>query len=167
MCGLAGMLCSGGLDRDAGEQLRRMTDRLRHRGPDDEGWWLDAEAGIALGSRRLAIIDLSPLGHQPMCSADGRFVHRLQRRDLQLRRPAAGARGGRPAASAGTPTPRCCSRRSRAGAWCRRSQRCAGMFAFALWDRAGAGAAPGARPAGREAAVLRADGRRRCCSARS
>ena len=62
MCGLAGIYAPGGLDRDAGEQLRRMTDTLRHRGPDDEGWWVDAEAGIALGFRRLAIIDLSPAG---------------------------------------------------------------------------------------------------------
>src|SRR5687767_8516733 len=74
MCGLAGIYAPGGLDPKAGEHLRRMTDRIRHRGPDDEGAWVDHEAGIALGARRLAIIDLSPLGHQPMCSANSRYV---------------------------------------------------------------------------------------------
>ena len=156
MCGLAGIYAPGGLDRDAGEQLRRMTDRLRHRGPDDEGWWLDAEAGIGLGARRLAIIDLSPAG-PPADVLGGRALRdRLQRRDLQLRRPAAASSRPRGRASAAIRTPRCCSRRSRGGAWRRRSARCAGMFAFALWDRARADAAPGARPAGREAALLRA-----------
>ena len=53
--------------------LRRMTDAIVTRGPDDEGAWTDADAGIALGHRRLSILDLSPLGHQPMASADGRY----------------------------------------------------------------------------------------------
>src|SRR5262245_23720253 len=51
-----------------------MTNSLAHRGPDDEGAWVDPIAGVALGNRRLAIIDLSPEGHQPMRSASGRYV---------------------------------------------------------------------------------------------
>jgi len=54
-------------------RLGRMTDTLVHRGPDDQGAWVDAQAGIALGHRRLSIIDLSPAGHQPMWSHDRRF----------------------------------------------------------------------------------------------
>ena len=51
-----------------------MADTLTHRGPDDSGAWVDPNAGIALGFRRLAILDLSPTGHQPMHSADSRYV---------------------------------------------------------------------------------------------
>ena len=51
-----------------------MADQLVHRGPDDSGVWVDAEAGVALGFRRLAIVDLSPAGHQPMISSSGRYV---------------------------------------------------------------------------------------------
>jgi asparagine synthase (glutamine-hydrolysing) len=51
-----------------------MTQAVRHRGPDDEGRWLDPAAGLALGHRRLAIMDVSPEGHQPMVSRDERFV---------------------------------------------------------------------------------------------
>jgi len=51
-----------------------MTDAILLRGPDDSGAWVDADSGIALGHRRLSILDLSPLGHQPMISADGRYV---------------------------------------------------------------------------------------------
>jgi len=56
------------------QQARRMGDAMVHRGPDDSGVWADASAGIALSHRRLSILDLSPLGHQPMTSADGRYV---------------------------------------------------------------------------------------------
>jgi asparagine synthase (glutamine-hydrolysing) len=76
MCGIAGIFDRGA--RFSGEALQRhvrtMTERLARRGPDGSGIWLDAEAGIALGHRRLAIIDLSPTGAQPMASSDGRFV---------------------------------------------------------------------------------------------
>ena len=51
-----------------------MTAAIDYRGPDGDGHWSDAEVGVALGHRRLAIIDLSPTGHQPMASADGRVV---------------------------------------------------------------------------------------------
>ena len=76
MCGLTGFIDRGGqADRGAlAERISEMTDRLVHRGPDDVGTWTDPEAGVALGFRRLSIIDLSPAGHQPMVSADGRYV---------------------------------------------------------------------------------------------
>lgn len=54
--------------------IQNMSDTLIHRGPDDAGIWVDIEAGIALGHRRLSIVDLSPLGHQPMMSANGRYI---------------------------------------------------------------------------------------------
>jgi len=71
MCGIAGMLSYGRVDAAF---VARMTRMLRHRGPDDEGLWTDADAGISLGHRRLALIDLSANGHQPMLSRGGRYV---------------------------------------------------------------------------------------------
>jgi asparagine synthase (glutamine-hydrolysing) len=73
MCGIAGFLgqpASG----TPGETVKRMTDAIAHRGPDADGAWCDPEAGIALGHRRLSIIDLSPLGAQPMAASSGRYV---------------------------------------------------------------------------------------------
>jgi len=75
MCGITGFFNPQGFNLAKGKTaLQQMRDRLAHRGPDDAGAWLDAGAGIALGHRRLSIIDLSPAGHQPMVSASGRYV---------------------------------------------------------------------------------------------
>src|SRR6476646_1772627 len=72
MCGITGIWRKQ--RGDVAATAARMTGRLVHRGPDDAGVWTDPAAGIALGFRRLSIIDLSPAGHQPMASASGRFV---------------------------------------------------------------------------------------------
>lgn len=76
MCGFSGFIdfgaCLAAVEVTA--VLGRMRDSLAHRGPDDSGEWIDVDAGIALGFRRLAIIDLSAQGHQPMQSAGGRYV---------------------------------------------------------------------------------------------
>lgn len=76
MCGIAGFFGPPGARpiEEMRSITKRMTDAMVHRGPDDDGVWADQDAGIALGHRRLSILDLSPLGHQPMASADGRFV---------------------------------------------------------------------------------------------
>lgn len=71
MCGIAGLLYLDGAPVSPAV-LQRMTDAIAHRGPDGEGQWI--EGGVAIGHRRLAIIDLSPAGQQPMVSADHRFV---------------------------------------------------------------------------------------------
>jgi asparagine synthase (glutamine-hydrolysing) len=76
MCGIAGFV-----DRSktsSADQLAMrvtaMTDAISYRGPDDSGLWVDPEAGVALGHRRLAILDLSAEGHQPMISHGGDLV---------------------------------------------------------------------------------------------
>ena len=75
MCGIAGFRSPPNKSPDELARIAKaMGDSLSHRGPDDDGIWLDAEAGIALSHRRLSIIDLSAAGHQPMVSSDG---HRM------------------------------------------------------------------------------------------
>jgi asparagine synthase (glutamine-hydrolysing) len=71
MCGLAVMLGLGGREADTAV-LSRMAGSIAHRGPDDAGIYLDRQVGF--GFRRLAILDLSPSGHQPMCTEDGQLV---------------------------------------------------------------------------------------------
>ena len=130
MCGIVGIL-----EQAADDALRlhvqRMTDTLRHRGPDDGGIWTDAAAGAALGHRRLAVLDLSPAGHQPMHSASGRHVivfngeiynHLALRRQL----PEQTWRG-----HSDTETLLACVE-----TWGLEIalRRCVGMFAFAVWD---------------------------------
>jgi len=76
VCGLTGF--ADWFGRQSSEEypaiITRMTDTIRHRGPDDSGFWIQPEAGVVLGARRLAIVDLSPTGHQPMSSPDGRYT---------------------------------------------------------------------------------------------
>lgn len=115
-----------------------MTDRVAHRGPDDQGLWCDAEAQIALGHRRLAIVDLSPAGHEPMVSASGRLVvvfngeiynHAQIRSQLdgEGRTPAGGWRGHSDIETF----------LEAVDHWGldRALQASVGMFAIALWDR--------------------------------
>lgn len=71
MCGIAGILNLDGAPASP-VTLQAMTDVIAHRGPNGEGHWV--QGPIGLGHRRLAIIDLSPAGHQPMQTADGRFI---------------------------------------------------------------------------------------------
>ena len=135
MCGIVGILDRRGASAEAlSGTVRAMMDAIRHRGPDDDGDWVDGQSGVALGFRRLAIIDLSPGGHQPMVSADGRFVavfngevynyrelkaelaglgHRFQSQSDTEVMLAAAAQWGAKAAL----------------------QKLVGMFAIALWDR--------------------------------
>lgn len=95
MCGIAGFVTLRLTPDEAGQRVRAMTDRIAHRGPDADGHWLDAASGVALGHRRLSIVDLSPAGAQPMLSHDGRYVivyngeiynHHDLRRDLDATR---------------------------------------------------------------------------------
>ena len=138
MCGIAGFLdLSGRLSKDATRSVvTRMTRQLAHRGPDDEGVWTDPATGMALGHRRLAILDLSPLGHQPMLSQTGRYVLALNgevynfaglRAELQSDGSAPDFRGG-----SDTEVLLACVERWGLEASLRRFN---GMFALALWDR--------------------------------
>ena len=76
MCGIAGFVDP--IRRSGDTELKAlaasMAGALRHRGPDGQWVWADAESGVTLGHARLSIIDLSPAGAQPMASASGRFV---------------------------------------------------------------------------------------------
>ena len=79
MCGICGeFIFKGG--RATSGALHRMSQAIRHRGPDDSGEYV--QGPIALGHRRLSIIDLSPLGRQPMWSGDGSHVITFKRRNL-------------------------------------------------------------------------------------
>ncbi|MPY90079.1 MAG: asparagine synthase (glutamine-hydrolyzing) [Luteitalea sp.] len=75
MCGLVGFWQPADAPADQLEgTVCAMARTLAHRGPDDDGVWVDETRGVALGFRRLAILDLTPTGHQPMVSSDGRYV---------------------------------------------------------------------------------------------
>ncbi|MEJ7775873.1 MAG: asparagine synthase (glutamine-hydrolyzing) [Sphingomicrobium sp.] len=138
MCGIAGLWTKAGGDLSV---ARAMADTIAHRGPDDDGVWTDEAAGIALAHRRLAIIDLSASGHQPMMSKNGRFVivyngevynHAALRRELD------GSGGGPRAAGmeweghSDTETLIECIAHWGVEAMLKKA---IGMFAFALWDK--------------------------------
>ena len=134
MCGLSGFLDSN-LGRDGEATLHAMGNRVAHRGPDDSGVWLDAEAGIGFSHRRLAIVDLSAAGHQPMRSARGRYTlvwngeiynHLALRRVLESEGEAPQWRG-----HSDTETLLACFE-----SWgvVETLKQAVGMFAIALWD---------------------------------
>ena len=138
MCGFVGFLGGRSADGRSGDEalLARMADTIANRGPDDAGYWLDAAQRIGLGHRRLAIVDLSTAGHQPMASGNGRYVmafngeiynHMDLRGELQKADLAPPWRG-----HSDTET-------LLAGfaAWGVQAtvERAIGMFAFAVWDR--------------------------------
>jgi asparagine synthase (glutamine-hydrolysing) len=139
MCGIAGFLdpsCATGAE-DLRATATRMVDTLRHRGPDDGGVWVDAEAGVALGFRRLAIVDLTAEGHQPMVSPGGRYVvcfngeiYNFTRLRKELE-----SRGSGPAAFRGHSDTEVLLAAVEAWGLEAALRRFAGMFAFALWDR--------------------------------
>jgi asparagine synthase (glutamine-hydrolysing) len=134
MCGIAGLWGESGADARAA--VEAMTATLVHRGPDDTGVWLDAAAGLALGHRRLSILDLSPAGHQPMVSHCGRYVvafngeiynHLDIREELEAAGSALQWRGH-------SDTETILAAVARWGVVAA-VKRMSGMFAFALWDR--------------------------------
>ena len=137
MCGLAGFLAVDGIERDALAQIAQsMADALVHRGPDDSGVWIDGTSGFAVGFRRLSIIDLSPAGHQPMLSADGRYVIAFNgeiynfaelRADLERNSEAPSWRGHSDT--------EVLLAMIQARGLARALEQSVGMFAFALWDK--------------------------------
>ena len=72
MCGICGILHFNGNARPVDEDLlQNMTEKLKHRGPDSDGTYISPQKNLGFGFRRLAIVDLSPAGNQPMCNEDG------------------------------------------------------------------------------------------------
>lgn len=137
MCGLTGFLSNPPLRAEAHQIVRAMAAQIAHRGPDDDGVWVDHEAGIALAHRRLAIIDLSPAGHQPMASASGRYViayngeiYNFERLRAELERT------GMAPAWRGHSDTEVVLAAIEAWGLTQALQRFNGMFALALWDRA-------------------------------
>jgi asparagine synthase (glutamine-hydrolysing) len=138
MCGLTGFWQPAGFDAPAAQALvLSMAARIAYRGPDDAGAWVDADCGIALGHRRLSIVDLSAAGHQPMVSNSGRYVvayngeiynHTELRQ--QLEREAGHALSWRGHSDTETLL-------AAIDAWGLSAalQQAIGMFALALWDR--------------------------------
>ena len=137
MCGLVGFWNPAGLQAQPAKQLvAALAERLVHRGPDDQGEWVDGAAGIALGHRRLAVIDLSAAGHQPMTSGSDRYVIAFNGEiynHLELRKEL--DRAGTPPAWRGhSDTETLLAAFDRWGIETALGKT-VGMFAFALWDR--------------------------------
>jgi asparagine synthase (glutamine-hydrolysing) len=129
MCGIAGVFNVTG-EPVSEAVLRRMTDAIAHRGPDGEGIW--CEAGVGLGNRRLAIIDLSHAGDQPLANEDGSVVVTYNGEIYNFRALRAELEEAGHRFSSGTDTEVIVHAYEEWGDGCLR--RLHGMFAFALWD---------------------------------
>jgi asparagine synthase (glutamine-hydrolysing) len=132
VCGIAGLWTRDENLEAAEQSLGDMLACIVHRGPDDHGVWADRDAGVVLGHRRLSIIDLSPLGHQPMLADDGRLAVVFNGEIYnfpELRRQLA-ARGVRFASRSDTEVLLYGYRE-----WGEKVvDHLVGMFAFAIWD---------------------------------
>ncbi|MBT8402784.1 MAG: asparagine synthase (glutamine-hydrolyzing) [Gemmatimonadetes bacterium] len=135
MCGFAGFIESSTLTgADPRSVLDAMVASIEHRGPDDHGTWVDEDAGVHLGFRRLSIQDLSPMGHQPMVSASQRWIvtfngeiYNFGELREELRKSGTTFRGGSDTEVLLAAVERWGVRET--------LPRLRGMFAFALWDR--------------------------------
>ena len=156
MCGLTGFLDVDNHHdtRELEDRVGRMAASLAHRGPDDQGIWVDPVAGIALGSRRLAIIDVSPDGHQPMRSASGRYAIAYNGEVYNAREIARALESaGRAPAWRGHSDTEVMLAAIEAWGFEQALERFNGMFAFALWDGHDRAAASGTRPPRHQAAL--------------
>jgi asparagine synthase (glutamine-hydrolysing) len=134
MCGITGFLTTRSME-NAGEIVQRMSDTLVHRGPDAGARWVDVDAGIALGHRRLSVLDLSPDGAQPMLSRTGRLVIAFNGeiynwRELRVEIEDASPQGWRGHSDTEVLL-------AAIELWGTKGalERAVGMFAFACWDR--------------------------------
>ena len=136
MCGISGIFLSGTSDVPLRDAVTRMSDKLLHRGPDDSGTWVDEPSGLALGHRRLAVLDVSAAGAQPMSSSCGRYVLAFNGEiynHLELRTQLSAA-GRSPSWGGHSDTETLLAAIERWGVEAT-LQCCVGMFAFALWDK--------------------------------
>lgn len=137
MCGLTGFWQASGVREDDAKTLvLEMARAIAHRGPDDHGAWVDGTAGIALGHRRLSIVDLSAAGHQPMASTGGRYVIAFNGEiynHLAIRRELEGRAGG--ITWRGHSDTETLLAAVEAWGFVETLRRTIGMFAIALWDR--------------------------------
>lgn len=137
MCGIAGFIKPGDLSHsNLMEIATRISKPISHRGPDDSGSWCDVDSGLGLAHRRLAILDLSPAGHQPMTSPSGKFIivfngeiynHREIRKEIEESGKAPNWRGHSDTETILTGF----------DIWGIEAtlRRAIGMFAFAVWDK--------------------------------
>ena len=138
MCGVVGFFQPGGFrEAEARFVSDRMADKIAHRGPDDAGVWLDSEVGVALAHRRLAVIELSDAGHQPMSSHSGRYVITFNGEiynHVELRQQIESMSSTRIAWRGGSDTETLVAAIEFFGL-AEALELAVGMFAFGLWDR--------------------------------
>ncbi len=136
MCGITGFVNLGGTHSKDGlsSACKGICDTLAHRGPDSSGVWVDEAAGIALGHRRLSILDLSEFGHQPMISHSGRYIIILNGEIYNFKSIRREIEGLGYIFKGNSDTEAALSAIERWG-FDEALSRFNGMFAFALWDR--------------------------------